>query len=64
MVTISNAEPHEVKMTVELTLTDRQINDLYIEMAKYNNKFDSHEQFTRIEDYIVFLLEVLDRDVS
>jgi hypothetical protein len=63
MVTISGAEPDEVKMTVELKLTDKQVNDLYEEMESYNNKFSEHKPFTRIEDYIVFLLEVLEREI-
>ena len=49
---------------IELLLTDEQVKDLEEELEDYNNHNDHLEPIDSIEEYIVFLLETLDREIG
>jgi hypothetical protein len=61
MVTISGSRHDEPKQIIPIELTERQIKDLEEELEDYNR---NNEVIGSIEEYIVFLLEVMDREIS
>ena len=64
MVTIHGKLETEITAPVQIQLTLRQIADLEEEMEDYNNHYNPKEPFTNIGDYIVFILEVLEREIG
>lgn len=47
---------------IELDMSQQEYEDLIDEMDKYNVKYDG--KFTDVGEYVVFLLDVLERDVA
>jgi len=61
MVTISSARLGAPTTLICLKLTHQQVEDLEEELNDYNN---NNPPIMTIEEYIVFLLEVMDREIG
>jgi hypothetical protein len=61
MVTIHSASYNEPKQIIGIELTARQIKDLEEELEDYNM---NNKPIGSIEEYIVYLLEVMDREIG